>query len=70
LEDRQIDIVKASRTGRPAERPPDTVEHAAGSEVEAACADEWITIHRLLIDGRSVAPDAVLKAGDRLVAGR
>ncbi|MBV8077193.1 MAG: hypothetical protein JO284_12380 [Planctomycetaceae bacterium] len=70
LEDRQIGIAKASRTGLSAELPPGTVEHAAGSEVEVACADEWITIHRLLIDGRSVAPDAVLKTGDRLVAGR
>ena len=70
LEDQQIGIAKASRTGLSAELPPGTVEHAAGSEVKVACVDEWITIHRLLIDGRSVDPDAVLKTGDRLVGGR
>ena len=70
LEDQQIGIAKASWTGLPAGLPPGTVGHAAGSEVKVACVDEWITIHRLLIDGRSVEPDAVLKTGDRLVAGR
>ena len=67
LRDQWIGIGKASGTGQPVGVSPGSVETLAGSKIRVACADEWILVHRLLIDGRHIPPAQVLKTGDRLV---
>jgi methionyl-tRNA formyltransferase len=67
LGDQWIGIGKASGTGQPVGVSPGSVETLAGSKIRVACADEWILVHRLLIDGRHIPPAEVLKTGDRFV---
>jgi methionyl-tRNA formyltransferase len=67
LADAPLGITKASLTGEPADEPPGTV----GSPLErggvmVAAIDEWVAVHRMWRDGRSVTPSQVCSPGDRL----
>jgi methionyl-tRNA formyltransferase len=70
LGDVPVGITKASLTGETADEPPGTV----GSPLErggmmVAAADEWVAVHRMSRDGRSVSPSDVCSSGDRLGDG-
>jgi UDP-4-amino-4-deoxy-L-arabinose formyltransferase/UDP-glucuronic acid dehydrogenase (UDP-4-keto-hexauronic acid decarboxylating) len=65
----EIAVHRASLTGEEAVVPPGTVGALDGDGIRVAAADEWVVIRRLRIDGKSVAPAAVLRAGDALVGG-
>lgn len=66
--DREIGIVKTSPTGEQSSAPPGTIAKAFGDEVWAACADAWLRLDVITVDGRRVAPAEALSAGDRLGA--
>lgn len=65
---REIGIVKTSPTGEPSSAPPGTIETMPGDEVWAACADAWLRLEVITVDGRRVPPATALSAGDRLGA--
>jgi methionyl-tRNA formyltransferase len=69
LSDREIAIAKACLTGRDCDAVPGTVGDCPGSEAEVACADKWIRVKRILLDGAYAFPASVLKTGDRLADG-
>lgn len=70
LGERDIAIVKASRTGEPTTEAPGTVGRGQGSGVRVACRDEWIFVHRVMIDGEHVNPPRLFEPGCRLGDGR
>jgi methionyl-tRNA formyltransferase len=70
LGDGPVGIAKASLTGEAADEPPGTV----GSPLErggmmVAAADEWVAVHRMWRNGRSVSPSEVCSPGERLGDG-
>jgi methionyl-tRNA formyltransferase len=65
-----VGITKASLTGEPADELPGTV----GSPLErggvlVAASDEWVAVHRMWRDGRSLNPGDICSPGDRLDDG-
>lgn len=66
---REIEILRASRTGFACASPPGTVGSTGAVESIIACGDEWVTLHRVRVDGRAVAPASILKPGARLRDG-
>jgi methionyl-tRNA formyltransferase len=69
LTDREIAIVKAGLTDRDCDAEPGTVGSCGGLEVEVACADKWIRLKQILIEGIDTFPAGLLKTGDRLADG-
>ena len=69
LGDQEVQILKASRTGVRCEAAPGTVGTTGDQDATVACADEWITIRMLRVGGRTVAPEMLLRRGDRLESG-
>ncbi len=61
----EIGIVKAVGTGQSSADAPGTVGHCVESGVHVACADEWIVVTQVMVNGRCVAARDVLKPGDR-----
>jgi UDP-4-amino-4-deoxy-L-arabinose formyltransferase/UDP-glucuronic acid dehydrogenase (UDP-4-keto-hexauronic acid decarboxylating) len=65
LAGREISVLKAARTGEPADAPAGTIGRQLGSEVLVAANDEWVKLRRVQV-GSSVFPAAeVLREGDR-----
>jgi methionyl-tRNA formyltransferase len=63
---RQIAIAKAARTYRQSDSAPGTVGPQDDSGVLVAASDEWVSVRRVIIDGRSVNAQIVLTAGSFL----
>jgi methionyl-tRNA formyltransferase len=59
-------LVKAHRTGLPSDGLPGTVGASRDSGVYVACHDEWILASKLLVAGKYVSAQEILKPGDRL----
>jgi len=70
LRDQEVAIAKACSTRRACHEPPGTVSMSSDSEIEVACADEWVRIDRVLVEGTFVAPAQILKTGDYLQDAR
>jgi methionyl-tRNA formyltransferase len=62
---RDVAIAKASRTGRRCQVPPGTV-YRSGDSIEVATEDEWVSLHRVIVDRQRLHPMDLLKNGDRL----
>jgi methionyl-tRNA formyltransferase len=62
----EIAILKASPTGKVCDKPPGTVGQSDDAGVHVACGDEWISVQRLVLSGRSVHAMTKLQCGDRL----
>jgi UDP-4-amino-4-deoxy-L-arabinose formyltransferase/UDP-glucuronic acid dehydrogenase (UDP-4-keto-hexauronic acid decarboxylating) len=69
LGERELAVLKASRTDEPTEALPGTAREAAGDAVAVATGDEWILVHRVRLNGRPVPAAEVLDPGDRLADG-
>ena len=70
LGDSPVGITKASFTGVAADAPPGTVGGLLErGGVTVAATDEWVAVHRMSRDGRSVTPSDVCSPGDRLDDG-
>ena len=64
----ELEVLKAARTGEPAEEAPGTVVRADESGAVVAAADERLVVEQVRVDGEHAAPAAVLRPGLRLVA--
>ncbi|CAI8843928.1 Methionyl-tRNA formyltransferase [Methylocaldum szegediense] len=64
--DREIGIVKTSPTGEPSSAPPGTIAKISGDEAWVSCADAWLRLDLITVDGRRVAPAEALSDIDRL----
>jgi methionyl-tRNA formyltransferase len=66
LGEAELGVIKTSRTGIAATRPPGSVASDAEGGVVVAAADEWVRVERVLSEGKPrpaaevLAPDAVL----------
>ncbi len=58
LGDRELAVVKATRTGEPCAAPPGTVGDVVRRAVAVAAADEWVLVHRVLGNGSGEFCDA------------
>ena len=65
----EIGILRASRTSEPTSASPGTVGRTEDHCALVATGDEWVLVSRARIDGTSVRPGTVLRAGDFLEAG-
>jgi UDP-4-amino-4-deoxy-L-arabinose formyltransferase/UDP-glucuronic acid dehydrogenase (UDP-4-keto-hexauronic acid decarboxylating) len=65
--DREVEILKAVRAGRRVVDPPGTIGAADGVAVTVACADEWVAVQRVAVDGRPQDAASVLGAGGRFL---
>jgi UDP-4-amino-4-deoxy-L-arabinose formyltransferase/UDP-glucuronic acid dehydrogenase (UDP-4-keto-hexauronic acid decarboxylating) len=63
---RELLILQASRTGKPAHAPPGTVRSADNGSAYVAACDEWVCVSRVEFDGRACSPSAVFDDGERL----
>lgn len=70
LENDHVGVARASLTGEAANEPPGTVgRRLERGGMMIAAADEWVAVHRMSRDGRSVSPSDVCSPGDRLGDG-
>jgi methionyl-tRNA formyltransferase len=69
LGEREIGVIKARLTGESCDAAPGTVGRLAGTAVQVACADEWIWVDKLLVEGKYLPPADVLQPGARLDNG-
>jgi methionyl-tRNA formyltransferase len=58
-----VGLRRASRTGELCSEPAGTVAAGRGEGVRVACADEWISVERVTLDGAPVAPADLLEPG-------
>ena len=59
-------LVKARQTGLPVGVLPGTVGKSSDSGVNVACRDEWILVSKLLLGGKYLGAQEILRPGDRL----
>lgn len=65
---REVAVLEAALTGDPAHAPPGTVR-APEDDPEArhvACADQWLAVRAVTVDGEARPPEAALPPGTRL----
>ena len=63
----ELALVKAHRTGLPCRVSPGTVGESSDSGVQVASHDEWVLVSKLLLSGRYVSAQEVLRRGDRVM---
>jgi methionyl-tRNA formyltransferase len=66
---RELSVVKAARTGERTDAAAGTVGRLDGTKVLVACADEWIRVDKVLIDGHAVHASELLQPDGRLFDG-
>src|SRR5215470_2139288 len=69
LGEQEIGLIKARLTGEPCNAPPGTVGRLFGTAVQVACADEWIWVDKMLIEGKCLPAADILQSGARLDNG-
>jgi len=64
----ELGVVRAGRacTPAPPDAPPGVVGAAMGRSVQVAAGDEWVTVHRVQIDGVQLDAGAALQRGQLL----
>ncbi len=63
----ELAVVRGALTGRAAEATPaGTVGEAAADGVLVACADEWLLVREVLVNGRPASAAELLRAGQKL----
>jgi UDP-4-amino-4-deoxy-L-arabinose formyltransferase/UDP-glucuronic acid dehydrogenase (UDP-4-keto-hexauronic acid decarboxylating) len=65
-ENQEIGFVKTALTGQRCEASPGTIGPLVGEQAQVACADEWLAIKRLIINGKHTNAINVLQPGNRL----
>jgi len=66
----EIAVVEASRTGEKCDVLPGSVGEVVDSAIRVACGDEWISVGRLMVEGKYLRAIDLLKPGDHLEDGR
>ncbi len=69
LGDLRLGITRTARTGRPCSEPPGVIGETWRESPLVATGDEWLAVHRLVIEGRAASARAVLGRGLRLETG-
>jgi methionyl-tRNA formyltransferase len=69
LEDLTVGILRAELTGEKCAVPPGTIGKIVGTGVYVACADEWLNVRTVLLDGRHLEAASVLSSGVVLASG-
>ena len=64
--EQEITFVKVALTGQACAALPGMIAQTEAGKIRVACADEWIEVVRLLVNGQSANARAVLKPGERL----
>jgi len=62
---RQVAVAKTTRTGEPCAARPGTVGDVVGRAVRVACADEWVLVHRVVMEGQLVDASCSLRPGQQ-----
>jgi methionyl-tRNA formyltransferase len=63
---KEIEVLEAALTGRPAQAATGTVRATPEGARQVACADEWLELRALRVEGWRQLPEAVLQDGARL----
>jgi methionyl-tRNA formyltransferase len=63
---REIAVVKTALTGQGTRERPGTIGDRQQKGIQVACANEWILITLVQLDGKFIDPAEILKPGDRL----
>lgn len=63
---REVRIVRTARTRERADAVPGTIGRREGDGVRVACADQWLIVRNVAIDGAPMPPAATLAPGSRL----
>lgn len=66
LDGRRVEVLKAARTERPADKAPATIGEVDDDVALVAAADEWVALSRIRVDGERAATQDVLRPGRRL----
>jgi methionyl-tRNA formyltransferase len=66
---REVGILKLTRTGEPCAVPSGSIRANSGSGMLVACADKWVEVTKIVLDGRVLSPVGVLQPGSRLHVG-
>ncbi|MDX2031923.1 MAG: formyltransferase family protein [Blastocatellia bacterium] len=66
LGDQEIAFVKTALTGEPANAAPGSIARDAAGKARVACADEWLTVTRVIIDDKNLNASEALPDGARL----
>jgi methionyl-tRNA formyltransferase len=61
-----VGLVRANRTGRATREPAGTVGAVGSSGIDVAAGDEWVSVSRVVTDGRTFAAAKILRPGARL----
>jgi UDP-4-amino-4-deoxy-L-arabinose formyltransferase/UDP-glucuronic acid dehydrogenase (UDP-4-keto-hexauronic acid decarboxylating) len=61
----EMGVLKAALTGLPSDAPPGTVGELVGRGVMVSASDEWVLVHRVMVNGRAVDATSLLEAGRR-----
>ena len=69
LGEQEIGLIKARLTGESCNVAPGTVGRLFGPAVQVACADEWIWVDKMLIEGNYLPAADILQSGARLDNG-
>lgn len=63
--DADVEIVRAARSGEPADAPAGTIGAPGERGVPVSAGDEWVVVERARRDGATTAPAEALPAGER-----
>jgi len=66
LGDRTMSVIKATLTGTRADSSPGAVGRVDGAGAQVACSDEWVTVAKVIVEGRYRDAADVLRTGDQL----
>jgi len=69
LGEQEIGLIKARLSGESCNVAPGTVGRLFGPAVQVACADEWIWVDKMLIEGKYLPAADILQSGARLDNG-
>jgi methionyl-tRNA formyltransferase len=62
----EIGFVKVLLTGQPTSVQPGMIGQSSNGKVRVACADEWVEVVRVVVDGQYANAIEILKPGERL----
>ncbi len=66
LGEQEIGFVKVALTGQTCDAPPGTIDPYDGEKVRVACANQWVAVSRVMINGEYTNAIDVLRPGTRL----
>ena len=62
----EVALAKARKLALPTREKPGTVAESGDLGAQVACSDEWILVQKLLVEGKYMSAQQLLKPGDQL----